>query len=431
MAETTSNSRSPQWTLRTKRTVTLIVLLLLGLLLWQVANILPIIIIAALLSYLLTPVVNVNERILRRVPGKRTLAVLGTFVFVLLLIALVLLVILPVLINQVQELGTNLPETLAQIEQSATEALARPLVIFGREIVIDGAPFIPLDRLRQATGEETLGAMLQLENLDFGAAAQGLLGSLGGLTGSAFTFLGRAFSTAVNLTLLLVMMFYLMKDGHVFLRGVINMTPKTYEGDARRFLFELGDLWNAYLRGQLILCLLIGVVVFVAMTLLGVPNAPILGLIAGILEFVPNIGPFLSLIPAVLLALVSQSSTVPFLEGGSLAVAVTVVYLLVQQFEAFVVVPRVMGDNLNLHPFVVIVAVLAGASLAGILGVLLAAPFVASGRLVLQYVYGKLTDADPFNVPAFTPPERLRKRYRFIGPRRLLTRIRRKPENGS
>jgi predicted PurR-regulated permease PerM len=192
------------------------------------------------------------------------------------------------------------------------------------------------------------------------------------------------------------MTFYLLKDGRHFIQNVIELAPDGYQGDAARIVSELGSVWNAYIRGQFILCLTIGIAVYILASLLGVPNAPILGLLAGILEFIPNLGPLLALIPAAFLALVSQSTTLPFLEGVPFMLVVIVVWTGLQNVEALFLVPRVMGSSLNLHPLVVIIAVLSGAALAGPLGVILAAPTVASVRIFARYIYGKLTNRPPF-----------------------------------
>jgi predicted PurR-regulated permease PerM len=162
---------------------------------------------------------------------------------------------------------------------------------------------------------------------------------------------------------------------------------------------ELGQVWNAYLRGQLILSSFIGAAVFVAATLLGVPNALVLGLISFTLEFIPTLGPTLALIPAALLALFSTSTTIGGLGGITFMIMVIVVWFLIQNIQAILVTPRVMGDSLNLHPFVILLAVLAGASFGGALGVILAAPMVATIRLFGQYIYGKLFDTSPFPEP--------------------------------
>jgi predicted PurR-regulated permease PerM len=202
----------------------------------------------------------------------------------------------------------------------------------------------------------------------------------------------------INLIFLMSMMFFLMRDGASFIDKAVSLTPTLYRGDLWRLLYELGQVWNAYLRGQLTLALFMGTAAFIAATLLGLPNPLILGLISGLLEFIPSLGPGLAIFPAALLALTSQSNTLPILEGAPFALVVIIVWALLQNIEAIILVPRIMGGSLNLHPFVVIVGIIGGASLAGLLGIILAAPVIASLRVFAQYVYGKLMDRDPFPV---------------------------------
>lgn len=387
------------WSRRTKRTIALICLILIGLALWQLSEVLPLLIVSVLLAYLLTPLVGFNEEVLLRwlpAGGRRGFSVALAFIIVLLIFILALLIVLPVLFNQVEEFGKNLPLILSNLEQEAQRVLSEPLTFNGELLLLDGEPFVPLERLQEVTGVQSISDLLQPESLNLPQTVQGFLGGVGGLTGPAFSFLGGAFNIGLNVTFLLVMVFYLTKDGSKFIEYMVDVVPTDYQSDARRLLRELGLTWNAYLRGQLILCLTIGTVVFTAATILGLPNAPILGLIAGLLEFIPAIGPFLALVIAVLLALVSTSTTIPFLSGASFAVVVIIVWSAIQNVEAFFLVPRVMGDNLNLHPFMVIVAVIAGASIAGAVGVILAAPSLATLRLGARYVYAKLFDKDPF-----------------------------------
>jgi predicted PurR-regulated permease PerM len=176
----------------------------------------------------------------------------------------------------------------------------------------------------------------------------------------------------------------------------VSLAPPSYQGDMRRFFYELAKVWSAYLRGQLILCIAVGMAVYIAALILGLPNAPILGLLAGLLEFIPNLGPIVAAAPAVIIALLTQSSTFPFLSGLPFALIVAGTYVVIQQVESYYMVPRVMGGSLNLHPVVVIIAVVVGASVAGALGIILAAPLTATLRLVGTYIYGKLFDIDPF-----------------------------------
>ncbi|MBC8099233.1 MAG: AI-2E family transporter [Armatimonadetes bacterium] len=393
---------SPIWNNRTKRTVIIICLVVAGIVLWQMSEVLPLLLITALLAYLLTPLVNFNQNVLLRwvPPGaRRAVAVALAFIGVLLLFILMLLIVLPLLFEQLDEFGRSVPRILTNVESETERILSQPLTFNGEPILFDGTPLIPLERLEAVTGVEG-GNLMQIDNLNLVATAQSFIGSLGGLTAPAFNVVGGALNVGVNLSFLLVMMFYLTKDGDKFLTKFVQLVPSGYESDARRLLHDLGVIWNGYLRGQLILCVTIGSAVFLAATLLGLPNAPILGLVAGILEFIPAIGPFSAMVLAVLLALVSTSTTFPFLSGASFVLATVAVYAVIQNVEAYFLVPRVMGDNLNLHPFAVIAAVVAGASLAGPLGIILAAPSLATARLVARYIYGKLMEVDPFVSPS-------------------------------
>jgi len=193
------------------------------------------------------------------------------------------------------------------------------------------------------------------------------------------------------------MLFYLMRDGPVFVDYLVGAVPESYQGDARRMLYELGLVWNAYLRGQLLLCLTMGVAVYLTSLILGLPQPLVLGVLAGFLEFVPNIGPALSYIPALLFAMTTSSATIPGLEAGlPFAAVVLVAFMSLQQLEGLFLVPRILGHSLDLHPFVVVAAILIGASLVGVLGIVLAAPTVATLRLLGRYLRGKLLDEEMF-----------------------------------
>ena len=109
------------------------------------------------------------------------------------------------------------------------------------------------------------------------------------------------------------------------------------------------------MRGQLLLCLAVGTATYIAALILGLPQPLLLGLVAGFLEFIPNLGPTLAQIPAVLFALTSSSSTISGLDAGLMyAVVVSLTYIGIQQLEAIFLVPRILGNSLNLHLLVLV-----------------------------------------------------------------------------
>ena len=391
---------SPEWNPRLKRTMGVFLTVGLLLLIWFVRDILPLVVVSVLIAFILYPLVTFLTRYIFRSRNghgtRRGLAVFLTFSFALFVLTIAVLVVIPSIIGQLEQFAASIPRRLDGLITDIEVLLDQPIYFNNEPILIDGEPFVPMDRIAEATGTSDLTSLLQFSAEDLQSAIATFFSSAGSLTGTAFSFLGTAFNTGINVMLLLVMIFYLMKDGDLFIDGLIDLAPDGYQNDMRRLLQELGTVWSAYVRGQLILCVVMGLVVYLAAMLLGVPNAPILGLLAGLLEFIPNIGPLIALIPAAFLALVSQSSTLPFLEGPVFALVVIIVWTGLQNIESLFLVPRIMGESLDLHPFAVIVAILGGAALGGALGVILAAPLLASGRVITRYIYGKLTGRAPF-----------------------------------
>lgn len=395
------SEQSPVWNLHTKRTVGLVAFFFFVLLLWFVRGTLPIVIVSALIAFILNPIVTLLTRrvLIARDNGgaRRGLATVVTFLLAIITIFILFLLIIPDLTEEIATFGGQLPSFLQTFETQIESFLSQPIPFGEETFTIDGEEFIPLDRIEEITGSRDIGALLQLDQIDLTAATETFIGSARNLSGPAFSFVGGAFNTLINTIFLVMMTFYLLKDGGIFISSIIKTVPESHRDDAQRLFEELGHVWNAYLRGQLILSLVMGFAVYGTARLLGLPNAEILGLLAGVLEFIPNLGPLIALIPAALLALISTSTTIPVLSGVPYMFVVIFVWTMLQNIEAVFLVPRIMGDSLDLHPFVVILAVLGGAALGGALGVILAAPFVASGRVIGHYIYGKLTDTEPFH----------------------------------
>jgi predicted PurR-regulated permease PerM len=393
---------SPEWTLRTKIIVGLISFAFIVTLLWFIRGVFPIVVVSLLIAFVLNPLVTFLTRrvfIARQNRGpRRGLAALISFLIAFFVIFSLFLIIIPTLLDEVAEFGRGIPSFVETFASQIEVFLEQPITFGEDSFMIDGEPFIPLDRIEEVTGTRDLTQMLQLDEVDLAAAAETFLGSARNLSGPAFSFLGSAFSTIINVIFLIMITFYLLKDGDRFIEITVHLIPEDHQEDALHLLHRLSDVWGAYLRGQLILSLVMGFAVYFASLLLGLPNALILGVLAGLLEFIPNLGPLIALIPAAFLALVSQSTTVDYLVGFPFMVVVIVVWTILQNIEAVFLVPRIMGDSLHLHPIVVIIAVLGGAALAGALGVILAAPFVASGRVIAQYIYGKISNTEPFPV---------------------------------
>jgi predicted PurR-regulated permease PerM len=202
--------------------------------------------------------------------------------------------------------------------------------------------------------------------------------------------------------LVLVLSIYIAKDSPKIWSSLSDLaTQPGYREDADRLMGEFSRIWDAYLRGQIILALVIGIIVSLMLTLLGVNSSLGLGALSGVLEFLPIVGPFLGTSAAVLVAFF-QSDTIWGLQSWQYALMIAALMGLIQGLENNILVPRIVGDALDLHPLLVMISVLMGASLAGILGAVLAAPVVATIKLLGGYAWRKMLDLPPFPEPPLT-----------------------------
>ncbi len=210
---------------------------------------------------------------------------------------------------------------------------------------------------------------------------------LAGVAGATASFVGTS-------VLVLVIGFYLLLYLERFGWAVIGWIPGPYKSDASRIMTDIGSIWQSFFRGQLLMGLAVGTMTAVIMSILGVRNSIGLGVLAGVLEFIPIFGPWITAIVSVLVALFQETN--PWgLTAVSYALIVLAAGILIQQIENNFLYPRVIGQSLALNPLVVLLAALAAGSLFGIVGLLLAAPVVATARLCLGYLYWKTVGVDP------------------------------------
>ncbi len=360
---------SPPWSTSTKRIVVIISLAMVVLAVYRIRNLLLPLVTAVILAYLVNPLVLL---ITRRTRLNRNLVI--ALIYLILLAALVSIPVSAIspIVNQVNNFISNLPRFVNQLG----ELLQRPIIIAGNEIPLNQSQIEQI----YASLSNNFVSLVQT----IGSQSLTVFGSIASATLSTF---GWTF-------LVLFLSFYLVKDHDHLFQLVINLVPETYQPDLLHISHELELTWNAFLRGQLVLSGVMGVIIFSIALILNLPNALLLALIASLMEFLPTIGPVLAAVPAILIALFqSHSSWVGNLMSPLwFAVLMAGIYGLVFQLENYYMVPRIMGRRLQLHPLVVIMGALAGASIAGVLGILLAAPTLATARLFIFYVYAKLMD---------------------------------------
>lgn len=385
---------SQRWDGATKRSVLIILLIAVVFGLWLSRAILPWIIFSAILAYLLNPIVDLLTRI--HIP--RTIGTI--FVFALGVSALILLPIflLPAFIDQVVQLTTfdvsRAAQDLLNTSLRAINELPDQVILFGFAVPTSNVVQQVEQGVRQFTFVPTLSEAISYVQQAV-ATATGLVSSTAALS---VAVVGRIVQGVITGIVIFFISLYLTKDYPQIRRYIENLFPASYQPELRELIRRMGRIWSSFFRGQIILCLAVGFVTWVVLTLVGMPGALVLAIVAGILEIAPNIGPIIATIPAVIVALL-QGSTVLAQYGVSnlgFALITIAAYFLIQQAEANFLVPRIIGDSVNLHPVVVIVGVAVGFNAFGILGAFLAAPTLATLRLIGSYLHAKLLDYPPF-----------------------------------
>ncbi len=386
------NPPSPTWKRETRVIVTVIALLVAAALVYLARSVIPQLVLAAVLAYIFQPIAAWLER-----HGvKRGLAAALCVLLLILLVALLPILLIPAIVDGVRAIIDTLarfPEIFNRFFDNLVDN--RPVFSIASYQLDPGALVLGLrDQAEQTVSQLEIPALQDL----FNYTMQGLR-TAGGVINVAAGIASSVFSVAFAALLLLVYMFYLTKDSGHLRQWLNNLILPQYRGEATEVGRRLDLTWKSFFRGQIVLSATVGLVVFVATAALGLPGPLVLGILAGVLEVVPTLGPIIALIPAVLLALIQGSSYLPIDNHVIFALIVVGVYILILQIENNVLVPRIMGQRLDLPPLVVLVGVVVGASFAGVLGAFLAAPVLASLKILGWYAHAKLSDQDPFARP--------------------------------
>ena len=338
------------------------VALLLVLALWLLGPVLMPFVVAAVLAYVLTPLVDRLDGLARgRMP--RLLAVLIVeLLFILVALGLVLLLV-PVLVREWPLLREQVPQLLDRLNAGAQPLLQE----LGIKLSFNTASLKPaLMKYLNANMEEAMGSLLA--SLKIGGSV-------------ALTVLG-------NLILIPVALFYLLLDWKQLVQRVLELVPRHLRGSYDSFVAEADEVLGQYLRGQLLVMLILAVYYSVMLSFFGLDLALPIGIFTGLAIFVPYVGFGLGLLLAVLAGLLEFTG-----DGGLTRVAlmVGVVYGLGQLVESLYLTPRLLGERIGLHPLAVIFALLAFGQLFGFVGILVALPvsavlLVAIRRLRQRYL---------------------------------------------
>ncbi len=197
---------------------------------------------------------------------------------------------------------------------------------------------------------------------------------------------------------ILVSVYLFLSEWSVIREGIISLAPPEYQDEFRELYRRVRRVWMAYLRGQIVLMLIVGIVFTIAWFILGIPGALALGVAAGLFTLVPDVGPFVAAALAVGVALL-EGSTAPYLADAShywVAGLTAAVYLVLINLKNFFLRPYIMGRSVHMNEGLVFVAIIVATILEGIMGALLVVPVLASSVIIFDYLRRRVTGLPPF-----------------------------------
>ncbi|MTV81983.1 AI-2E family transporter [Secundilactobacillus folii] len=315
------------------------------------------ILLAGVLFYMLNPIVKLLQRVkIGRFKLGRTWAVAIVFLVLLGLLASGIFWLVPRLIQQVANLVNNVPNIVKLIQNG-------------------------LNGMNQH-----LNRYQWLQNVDFESYAKQLEKGLSqyarsfmtGLTTSVGTVIGMATSVTVVAITVPVMLFYMLKDGEKLVPALRRMLPAKHADQTMDLLAKMSQTLSHYIGGQMIEILFVMTFTSIGFTLIGQKYSLLLGIFAGMCNIIPYVGPYIGVLPAVIVALGS---------GLVQVITVLIVTVIVQQVDGNFVYPNVIGRTLKIHPLTIIVILLVAGNLAGLMGMILGVPLYAVVKVIVEYIY--------------------------------------------
>ncbi len=323
-------------------------------LIWPLRVLFAPIALALVVVYLLNPLVNGLER-----KGvRRGLGVAIIYVAFVTVVAVGLSLLVPIIARQIGGFIDKLPEYVQDTTREINEFAAKR----GWDYRID----LSSEEIRQYV----------IDN------REAIIGVLGGVRSFAFSLI----HILITLVIGIILSIYILLDMPKIQRSMRNVLPEGRREEIIGLADKVGGVLGGFFRGQLLVAVFVGVASAVGLTIVGIPFAAVVGLIAGVFNLVPLIGPFIGAIPAVILALLSDQPIDAVWAG--------VVLLAVQQIDNHVISPNVMARTVKLHPITVMLALLAAGSLFGIFGMLLIVPSIAAVKAIAAHFWAKRSVRD-------------------------------------
>jgi len=370
MTENLPLNPSPKWNSVTKIIAGFSLVAVIGGLIIHFQSILPQILLLIMIAYIVNPVANFIQSV-THLPWKASVAI----VFVVLVGGYVSLITWSGfnVVKQTLNLVDLMRDGMNQLPDLYRGFISTPLV-FG--------PFqLDLSSLNFASYEQQI---IESSQTLVKIIADGLTKFASGTA----NFIGWSF-------IIFLGAFFVLFEENELWKGIFDVRIPGYEKDIKQFRDHLFHIWNSFFRGQITVMLIATVVYIIVLNALNVKYALGIAIIAGLVRFVPYVGPFFFWVILIIVTLF-QENTAYGLDKTTYIIVVVLISYLIDFLMDYIINPRIMSTALKVHPVLILIGVIVGYGLLGLLGVLIAAPLVATVLFTMRYIYRKLMDLDPW-----------------------------------
>ena len=378
-----AGQESPRWNWTTKLVFGLVFVTLAIWLLVQFKNFLGVILVAFILAYLFYPVANLLQKYIKL---RWRLAVVLIYVIVILAVIALLTWGGLALVDQIQNLINFIQNNIDEIPTLIAEFTQQTYTLGAFEFTLSGLNWNDI-------ANEIVGAI------------EPVVSRVGSLAG---TLASGAANIVFRISLVLLVSYFILSETEGIPNRFLNVRIPGYTTDIKRIGVELSNIWNAFIRGQIVVVLITIVIYTTFLGSMGIEFFFGLALVAALGRFVPYVGAWVTWITYGLVALL-QGHTLFNMPLGVYVLLVLGISILIDTLLDNLLVPKVMSENLKVHPALVLVGALIAINVLGIVGIVLAAPVLATLKLLFGYIFSKMVDRDPWEeIDSREPKEKLK-----------------------
>jgi predicted PurR-regulated permease PerM len=304
--------------------------------------------IASILVYLLNPLVDKLEG-----SGiRRGVAVSLIFIGIIFVLFIIIVIFYDSIINEINTFKDKVPLYFNKIKSSLEESAT---------ILEKNISFLPKGNLKKLINEKSSELPQIIEK-------------------SIPSLITKFIEVITGTLIVLFTTFFMLKDGRTFRKEIIKLVPNKYFETFLCLLYEINKQIGNYIRGQIIDCVIVGILSIIGLSLIGLKYAIIIGIVSGITNIIPYLGPIMGMIPGIFICIIEHHSML-------MAINVVVVLIIVQLIDNVVISPLAVGKSVDLHPLAVIISVTVGGALMGVWGMLLAVPLFCALKVTFEILY--------------------------------------------